>query len=180
VRRTDIVRPEHTPLRIEPEVGNFPENCVESQGNVPWDVLEKDQRRLDLGDDSPDVRPEVARVGLAGAISGDAEWLAGIAGSDEIHATAPRSAIEGCEIVPDRSAIQGRVFHPGHENGRREGFPLDVAHAAICVSGRELDSKLEPADSSAQGEPMDGTYSHAIHPHSTRRHSAPGALSVSR
>jgi hypothetical protein len=147
MRRSDVIRSEHTPLRIEPEVGKVREHGVKSQGKVPWDVLEEDQRRRDLGDDSSDVRPEVPRVGFAATVSGDAEWLAGITRRDEIHSAAPRFAVEGRQIVPDRRAIQGRVFHPGHEDGRGEGFPLDVAHTAIGVSECELEPKLEPADS---------------------------------
>ena len=147
MRGTDVVRSERTPLRIEPEGGKVPEHGVESQGKVPWHVLEEDQRRRGLLDDSPDVRPEVARVGFAPSVSGDAERLARVAGRDEIHSAAPRAAVEGREIVPDRRLIQGRVFHPGHEDGRGEGFPLDVAHTAVAVSEGESESKLEPADS---------------------------------
>ena len=147
MRRTDIVRSEHTPLRIEPERGKVPEHGVKSQGKVAWDVLEEDQRRGDLVDDPSDVRPEVARVGFSGAVAGDGERLARVARRDEIHDSAPRAAVEGREIVPDRRAIQGRVFHPGHEDGRGEGFPLDVAHTAVAVSESELEPELESADS---------------------------------
>ena len=147
MRGADVVRSEHTPLRIEPEGGKVPEHGVESQGKVPWHVLEEDQRRRGLFDDPSDVRPEVARVVGTTSVPGDAERLAGVAGRDEIHASAPRAAVEGREIVPYNRAIQGRVFHPGHEDGRGEGFPLDVAHTAVTVSESEAESKFEPADS---------------------------------
>lgn len=147
MRSADVVRSEHTPLRIEPEVGKVGQDGVKSQGKVPWYVLEEDQRRLDLVDDPSNVRPEVPRVGLSGAVAGDGERLARVSRRDEIHDSAPRAAIEGREIVPDRRAIQGRVFHPGHEDGRGEGFPLDVANTAIGVSEGELEPELEATDS---------------------------------
>jgi hypothetical protein len=49
---------------------------------------------------------------------------------DEIHSSMPRAAVEGLEIVPDRSTIQGLVFHPRHEACRGVSVPLDIAHGA--------------------------------------------------
>jgi hypothetical protein len=89
--------------------------------------------------------PEPPFVGDAEPLPGVGGRLAGEAGSDEIHSAAPRVAVEGREVVPDRSRIQGLVFHPRHEGGRCEGFPLDVTHSAVGVSEGEPESELEPA-----------------------------------
>ncbi len=40
--------------------------------------------------------------------------------------------------------IQGRVFHPGHEHGRGEGFPLDVTQSSIAGTG-EHEPEVEAA-----------------------------------
>lgn len=117
---------------------------IEAEREVPADVLEESPARPDLYEDAADVRPEVTLVGGAEPLTGSAEWLARVARSDDIHAAAPLSASEGLEIVPDRSAIQGLVFHPCHESGRCVGFPLDVTHSAISGLG-DVDAKLEPA-----------------------------------
>jgi len=98
---------------------------VEAEREMPADVLEEHAPRPRLDDDAPDVRPEVALVLRAEALAGGAERLARVARSDEIHSATPLSASEGLEIVPDRSAIQGLVFHPGHESGCSVGFPLE-------------------------------------------------------
>lgn len=98
-----------------------------------------------------DVGPQVARVGRALALSRERERLARIARKDDIHAAAPRSAVEACNIVPDRSRIQGRVFHPGHEDGRGVGFPLDVTHSLVSADG-EVQAEIESAGTGAEGE----------------------------
>jgi hypothetical protein len=77
--------------------------------------------------------------------------LAGEAGSDEIHAATPRAAVEGGEVVPDRSLIQGLVFHPGHEDGRCVGIPFNVSHGAAGDSG-ESEGEFESAVAAAQVE----------------------------
>jgi hypothetical protein len=48
--------------------------------------------------------------------------------------------------------IQGRVLHPGHEEGRGEGFPLDVTHSPVVVTGED-EPEVEPADAGAEREP---------------------------
>ena len=95
--------------------------------------------------------PEVSRVFVSELFSGNGERLAWIAAVNDIHQAAPRSAIEGGKVVPDRCAIQGRVFHPRHERSRSVGFPLDVTHSAI--SGIcDVKSEVEAASSGAEGE----------------------------
>lgn len=121
------------------------------------DVLEEAERRRDFGDDPSDVGPEVSGILSSSASARKAEGLAGVAASDEIHSTTPRSAVEGREIVPDRSRIQGRFFHPGHEDGRGEGFPLDVANGAAPAGQSEVDA----SDPGAEREGVQaGTCSH--------------------
>lgn len=71
---------------------------------------------------------------------------------DDIHEAAPRSAVEGGNVVPDRRAIQGRVFHPCHERGRCVGFPLDVTHSSISWGG-DMESEVKTSGSGAEGQP---------------------------
>ena len=73
--------------------------------------------RDSLVDDAGDMGPEVARIIGAPALACDRERLARIARSDDVHRAAPRAAVEVGNVVPDRRAIQGRVFHPRHESG---------------------------------------------------------------
>lgn len=123
----------------------------ESQIDVPLDVLGEDGLRPDLADDSRDRWPEVAGIALSPPLSGEAEWLAGIAGSEDMNAAAPSSAVEGGKLVPDRRRLQGRVLHPRHESGRRVGLPLDETHSAISGLG-DGEAELEPAIAGAEGQ----------------------------
>ena len=123
----------------------------EAEAEMMGDILEEDEGRLDLADDAGDMGPEVARVVGAPAFARDGEWLARIARSDDVHRAAPRAAVESCNIVPDNSLIQGRVFHPRHESGCGEGFPFDMAHSTIPGDG-DGEPEIEPACAGAEGE----------------------------
>jgi len=148
MRRADSVRAEHTPLRIEPHRGQVAKNVSESSRQETWDVLQRDDSRSHLANHAGDGGPEPTGIVLGSALPGVADWLAREARRDEIHNATPRLAIEGREIIPDRSAIHGRVLHPRHENGRGESVPLNETHATGPGDG-ELDSKLKSSDAGA-------------------------------
>jgi len=123
----------------------------EAEAEMMGDILEEDEGRLDLADDASDMWPEVAWVVGAPAFARDGERLARIARSDDVHRAAPRAAVEGSNVVPDRCRIQGRVFHPRHEDGCGVGFPFDMAHSTISGDG-DGESEIEPARAGAEGE----------------------------
>ena len=123
----------------------------EAEAEMMGDILEEDEGRFDLADDAGDMRPEVARVVGAPAFARDGERLARIARSDDVHRAAPRAAVEGSNVVPDNSLIQGRVFHPRHESGCGEGFPFDMAHSTISGDG-DGEPEVDTARAGAEGE----------------------------
>jgi len=118
-------------------------------------VLEEDEGWLNLSDDAGDVGPDPPLVVGAASLPGHAPRLAREARSDEIHDATPRSAIEGRNVIPYRSRIQGRVLHPGHEPGRGVGFPLDVHHGAIGLAEGESEPEIKPREPRAQSQAMD-------------------------
>lgn len=116
---------------------------------MAFDVFEEHPSWPDLAHDARDLGPQVSGILFAAASSGLTEGLAGITGRDDMNTAAPRSAVKGSQIVPDRRRSQGLVAHPRHERGRRVGFPLDVTHSAI--SGLcDMQPEVEAAVSSAQ------------------------------
>jgi hypothetical protein len=123
----------------------------EAEAEMMGDIFEEDEGRFALADDAGDMRPEVARVVRAPALACDGERLARIARSDDVHRAAPRAAVKGGNVVPDRRRIQGRVFHPRHEDGRGVGVPLDVTHSAIS-GACEVQPESEPAGAGAERE----------------------------
>jgi hypothetical protein len=60
------------------------------------------------------------------AFACDGKRLTRVTAREDIHRSTPRAAVKGGNIVPDRRAIQGLVFHPRHEGGRCIGLALDV------------------------------------------------------
>lgn len=123
----------------------------ESEAEMMGDILKEDEGRFDLADDAGDMGPEVARIIRAPALSRERERLARIARSDDIHRAAPRAAVEGSNVVPDNSLIQGRIFHPRHESGCGVGFPFDMAHSTIPGEGK-VQPEVEPACAGAKGQ----------------------------
>lgn len=82
-------------------------------------------------------------------LSGTGERLAWQTGSDEIHSATPRATVEGGEVRPDRSLIQGLVCHPRHESGRCVAVPLNVSHGSGVNAG-ESQAELEASVSGAE------------------------------
>lgn len=122
------------------------------------DVLPEEERGFALVGEPDLLEEEAASFPVEpGLLSGDGEVLARSAASDAIHDATPRAAVEGAQVVPDRSRRQGRLFHPGHEAGRGEGFPLDVHHSAGGSTGGSLEAEVEPSATAADAENVEGT-----------------------
>ena len=151
VGRTDFRRSKEACRKAVAHTDQSAGDFGEAEAEMMGDILEEHERRLNLADDAGDMRPEVAWIVRATPFARDGEWLARIARSDDIHRAAPRAAVEGSNVVPDRRAIQGRVFHPRHESGCGEGFPFDMAHSSISGDG-DGEAEVEPACAGAEGQ----------------------------
>ena len=115
------------------------------------DVFKERPRRADFTNDACNIGPQMARVVLALAVARQGKGLAGITGSDDMNAAAPRSAVKGSQIVPDNSRSQGRVCHPGHEDGRGETVSLDVANSVISGFS-DAQTDIQSSDTGAKTE----------------------------
>ena len=151
VRRTDFRRRKEACRKAVAHADQSAGDFGEAEAEMMGDILEEDEGRLDLVDDAGDMGPEVAWILAAEPSARDRERLARIARSDDVHRAAPRAAVEGGNIVPDSSLIQGRVFHPRHESGCGEGFPFDMAHSTISGDG-DGKPEVEPACAGAKRE----------------------------
>jgi hypothetical protein len=150
--RADFRRREEARRKPVAQADQVSGDLGKSEAQMMGDILVQDEGRLDLADDARDVRPQVAWVVRAEPSASDRKRLARIARAENVHRAAPRAAVDGSNVVPDRRAIQGRVFHPRHEHGRSVGFPLDVTQSAISGTGEE-DPEVEPAGAGAEREP---------------------------
>ena len=98
--------------------------------------------------------------------AGDAERLARETGSDAIHDSTPRAAVEGGKIRPHRRLIQGAFFHAARQYLAAVGFPLQVADDSRRWK-REPQSEVETSDARTQGKDVEGREIHTTkHPRS--------------
>jgi len=151
VGRTDFRRRKEACRKAVAHADQSAGDFGEAEAEMMGDILKEDEGRLDLSDDAGDMGPEVAWVICAKPFACDRKWLAWIPCTEDIHSAAPRSAVEGSNVVPDNSLIQGRVFHPRHESGCGKGFPLDMAHSTISGDG-DGEPEVESARARAEGE----------------------------
>lgn len=131
------------------QVAKAADDVGEAQGQVPLHVFAPDPLGLGFADDPGDLGPEMPWIRVSTAVTGIAEWLAGITGRDEMNSAAQRSRVEGSQVVPDRSLTQGLVRHPGHESGRCMAFPLDESHSAVVGLG-DVQAEVEAGVSGAE------------------------------
>ncbi len=151
VGRADFRRREEACRKLVAHADQSCGDFGEAEAEMMGDILEEDEGRFDFADDAGDMGPEVARVIRTPALARDGERLARIARSDDVHRAAPWAAVEGSNVVPERCAIQGRVFHPRHESGCGVGFPFDMAHSTISGDG-DGEPEVETARAGAEGE----------------------------
>jgi len=78
-------------------------------------------------------------------MSSERDRLTRRASSDEIHAAAPRAAVEGSQVRPDRSRLQTAVLHARDQDCGCVSFPLNVTDGSQRGDG-ESDTELETSN----------------------------------
>jgi hypothetical protein len=154
VRGARFLRAEYVPFTIEPEDDQRGKDAIEESspisGKDAWDVLKKDVSRLHFTDDPGNVVPDESLVVHSSPLAGEADGLAWESRSDEIHRSTPRPAVEGANVVPDRSVIQAAVLDSRRDDSCGELAPFDVADGADI--GGKAQSEVESAHAGAQAD----------------------------
>lgn len=132
------------------------EDFAESDIDVLSDVLKEAESRSDLSDDPGDVGPEVAGVIDAALSTGDGKRLAWVAPNDAIHRSTPRLAVEGFDIAPHRSRIQGFCLEARYHKRGGVSFSLNVTDGASCASC-QLDAEIKSPVPGAEGEDIESS-----------------------
>ena len=142
-----VGRRKSDPFRVPPAVGQFSHDAgsgaffesafgfVHSGGGGSsdgCDVLQNEASRLASVGNVEDVEEQARALAIKPSTPpGNADVLAREARNEEIHASAPRCAVEGKQVRPDRRRIKGSRFHkPGKLRGC-SGFPLHVANGSV-------------------------------------------------
>lgn len=173
MRRSCLSSAEHAPLRIEPQRGQIPENDVKSAAGEGGHVLHEDDTWSHFANDSGVLKPKTGSSTFfkSGSFACDADVLTRESSSDAIHDAAPRSAVEGDNIRPDRSVIQSAVLHTRRQYCGGIGFPLHETHRAsasvisaspFCAVSRagEVDPEIETSGTGEERKHVEGRWSH--------------------
>lgn len=132
VRGAAVGRREHAPFRIEPEVGQRPENSVEPSNKEPWDVLHEDEARSHFANDTKHLEPEAAAGAVeSGALPGDGDVLAWKPTGDDVDTSTPGGPVEGSDVVMDWELRQAAVGLPRLQDAAAVGVNLDGADAPV-------------------------------------------------
>ena len=102
MRRTDFRRSEEA--RRKP-VAHADQSCGDfgkTEAQMMGDVFEEDERRFDLSDDAGNMGPEMSWILSAETLACQRERLARISRREDVHCAAPRAAVEGGKVRPDR------------------------------------------------------------------------------
>lgn len=128
--RANIVRAEHTPLRIEPEFGQRPENGAEVfAGEKSKHVFQQRETWSYFTENSRRFRPEVALIRFAFALACAGEGLARESCGDDIDAPSPLGSIEHLDVAVDRELFQRAVALPRPEHALAVLVLLDRANS---------------------------------------------------
>lgn len=141
-----VGRGKSDPFRVPPAVGQLSHDAgggalferafgfVHSGGGGSSDgadVLQNKPARTASVGNVEDVEEQPAALAIQpGALAGDADVLARESCNEQIHASAPRCAVEGEQVRPDRRLINGSRLHKAYKLRGCRGFPLHVANGA--------------------------------------------------
>jgi hypothetical protein len=98
----------------------------------------------------------MSRIFLGKTLPGKTERLAGVSPNDSVHLSTPRAAVKGVEIRPNRSVIQGFIFHARSQDVGSVCFVLNAADDARRWE-RHFDADVELPGSGADGQDSRGT-----------------------
>lgn len=141
MRSAHVACAEHVPRRIEPERGQVTEHFTESppvvSGKEPRNVLHEHESRSHVSNDPAILAPEARPLAReSGALSGDADVLAGESAADDVDAG---ESADGADIVISKSVRPVLC-----ENVTTPRIPFHLEHHSPARG--VLQPKLQPAD----------------------------------
>ena len=91
---------------------------------MSFDVFKETELGSENANSACDVGPKMSWVFCSESLSGCAEWLAGVATSEDVHSVTKCSPWEGFKIRPNRCWLQESRFHFCDQVRAGEGFDL--------------------------------------------------------
>jgi len=137
---TNIVRSQHTPLRIIPAFVQAAEDNIKSSPNKERGILHEDVFRSYLPNDTEHLEPEGRLfTGNPGSVSGGADILAREPSRHHINNASPRSSVKRSDVIPNRERGQVRqsvsdsVVLSLYKYRSTVGVEFDCTHAAVSA-----------------------------------------------
>lgn len=138
VRGTNRGRRYNVPLRVIPERGNVRENISQSFGRKSGDVLHDDDSGSKIANKAGELGPEPARVARALSLTGETDWLAREAASEDVNGRG--AGADGADV--------SEVWHVGPVTGEDgTGKRVDFRHPAGTKPARSFKSEVNASDS---------------------------------
>jgi hypothetical protein len=131
VRGANVGSSQHSPPRVIPEFGKVAEDSSKPSMNERWGVLHEDESGSYFANHPRHLSPEAGSFFVqAGALSGDADVLAGKPARNHVNTAAPRESVKGANVIPNREGREKSVVLSLGKNACGVGFPLDSADRA--------------------------------------------------
>jgi hypothetical protein len=131
MRKSAGISSQHCPFTVIPERGQITEHSSESASNESWTVFHERIAGSNLANDPRHVRPESRLLAVnSGALSGDADVLAGKAARYHVNNASPYFSSKTPNVIPNRER-------------RENAFILSAGKYACCV-GIDLDGADGP------------------------------------
>jgi hypothetical protein len=129
VRGTNVGSSQHRPAAVIPERGQVTDDSPESPSNERWAVFHERESWSNLANDAGHFSPQSTALAVdACALSGDADVLAGKPARNNVNTSAPRSAVKGANVIPNRERREHSVILSGEQNARGVGVVFNGAH----------------------------------------------------
>jgi hypothetical protein len=113
----NIGRSQHSPPAAIPERGQITEDNSESPSKESWTVFHESEARSYFANDARHVGPQAgALAGDSFAFSGNADVLTGETARYHVNKSAPRLAVKGANVIPNRERREKAVILSGAQN----------------------------------------------------------------
>jgi len=136
VRSAAFFRAEYPPRTRITSCFQISEHLSQSVGNVPFDVLKETHSGHNAVDDSTYPWPEVSWVFFAKSLSCNAEWLAGVATSEDVNRASKWFQWQGFKVRPNRARSQGTLLHLCDQVRNCVGFDLHMSECSKLGSSK--------------------------------------------
>ena len=160
VRRADFLRCKDSFLNLVAKSAKLSSHFFVADAQMVFDVFQEDDGGLNFGDDPCNMWPEVAGIVGAALLSGATERLARVACDNHVDTASPASSVESLNVGPNRSRMEGSVFHTRDQDLSGSNFDFHIASCDSLWTGK-FESEVESSDAGAEGQDGElGMYSH--------------------